>query len=66
MEVFEQALRQRFFFRNPELQARNDLRNLKQGSMPLPQCIIFEDCHSYQPRPMWDDESNSPQIYQVI
>jgi hypothetical protein len=50
MEVFVQALRERFFFRNPELQARNDLRSLKQGSLLLPQYISkFEDCYSYLP-----------------
>jgi hypothetical protein len=55
MEVFTNALRDRFSFRNPELQARAALRSCKQNNMTVASYINkFDDCYSYLEK--WDED----------
>jgi hypothetical protein len=55
MEVFVDALRERFAYKNPEVQARNRLLGLKQGSMSVTDYINeFDSCYNHLPS--WDEQ----------
>jgi hypothetical protein len=54
LSVFEDQLRERFSFKNPEQAARNTLRTFQQGNLSVPEYINeFDNLYTYLPS--WDE-----------